>query len=169
MNYADTILPEFDQEMASTRRVLERIPEDRYDWKAHPKSNTIGWNANHVAELPGWVEGTLTQTSWDLAPPGGEPYQTPEHKTRQELLDFFDTNVARARKAIQEVADSAMDEPWSLLAGGQTLFTMPRRMVIRIFVMNHLIHHRSNICVYLRLNDVPVPALYGPSGDEDGK
>ena len=169
MSYADTLLPEFDQEMASTRKVLERIPEDKYDWKAHPKSNTFGWNANHIAEIPGWVEDTLTKTSWDFSPPGEEPYKTPEYKTRQEVLDFFDKNVAQARKAIEAVDDAALDEPWSLLFQGQAIFTSPRRMVVRSFVMNHVIHHRSHVCVYLRLNDVPVPAIYGPSGDEEWK
>jgi uncharacterized damage-inducible protein DinB len=166
MNYADSILPEFDQEMANTRKVLERVPEDKLEWKAHPKSHTIGWNANHVAEIPGWVEGTLTQPSWDIAPVGGQRYETPNLTTRREILDFFDRNVAAARKAIQEVKDEDLGQMWSLLKGGQPLLTMPRVMVIRSFVLNHLIHHRAHLLVYLRLNDIPVPGMYGPSGDE---
>jgi hypothetical protein len=105
MSYAETILPEFEQEMASTRKVLERVPEEKWGWKAHAKSNTIGWNANHVAEIPGWAEGTRTQPSWDFAPVGGERYRTPSFRTQQEILNFFDRNVAAARKAIQEVKD----------------------------------------------------------------
>lgn len=166
MSYSDAILPEFDQEMASTRKVLERVPEDKFDWKAHPKSNTIGWNANHVAEIPGWVEGTLTQLEWDFAPVGGEPYRTPSLKTRKELLDFFDRNVASARAAILAVKDDELGKMWTLLQGGQVILTMPRAAVIRSFVLNHLIHHRAHLCVYLRLNDIPVPGMYGPSGDE---
>ena len=115
MSYAETILPEFDQEMASTRTVLERVPEEKLDWKAHPKLNTIGWNAAHVAEIPGYVERMLLQPEWDFAPPGGEAYVTPKLRTRKELLDFFDRNVAAARKAILSIRDEAMSQPWSPL------------------------------------------------------
>jgi uncharacterized damage-inducible protein DinB len=166
MSYADTLLPEFDQEMANARKVLERIPEDKLDWRAHPKSNTIGWNANHLAEIPGWVEGTLTMPYWDMAPPGGERYQSPRLTKRQEILDLFDRNVAAARKAIQNVKDEDLARSWSLLEAGKPLFTMPRAAIIRSFVLNHLIHHRAILCVYLRLNNIPVPGMYGPSGDE---
>jgi uncharacterized damage-inducible protein DinB len=166
MSYAETLLPEFDHEMASTRRVLERIPEDKLDWKAHGKSNTIGWNANHLAELPGWSVSILTQPNYDFAPIGGEPYQSPKLATRQEILDCFDRNVATARKTLAGVKDEIMGDQWSLLAGGQPIFTMPRAAVVRSFLLNHMIHHRAILTVYLRLNDIPVPALYGPSGDE---
>lgn len=166
MSYAETILPEFDQEMANTRRVLERIPEDKLDWKPHPKSDTIGWNANHLAEIPGWVEGTLTFPNWDIAPAGGEPYRSPALRRRDEILHLFDANVAAARRAIAGVREETLGEDWSLLAGGKPLFTMPRSAVIRTFVLNHLIHHRAILCVYLRLNDIPAPGMYGPSGDE---
>jgi len=166
MSYAETILPEFDQEMASTRKVLERIPEDKFDWRAHPKSNTIGWNANHIAEIPGWVAGILTQPEWDIAPTAGEAYQTPKLTSRQEILDFFDGNVASARQAISAAKDADIPQQWSLLRAGQPLFTLPRGAVIRTFVINHIIHHRAHMCVYLRLNDIPVPGMYGPSGDE---
>jgi uncharacterized damage-inducible protein DinB len=166
MSFADAILPEFDREMANARKVLERLPEDKLDWRPHPKSNTIGWNANHLAEIPGWVEGTLTQLSWDFAPVGGEPYQSPKLTTRQAILNLFDRNVASARKAITAVKDEELGKTWSLLQGGKTLLSMPRSTMIRRFVLNHLIHHRAILCVYLRLNDVPVPGMYDPSGDE---
>jgi uncharacterized damage-inducible protein DinB len=166
MKYAEMMLPEFDREMASTRKVLERVPEDKLDWQAHPKSHTIGWNANHLAEILGWVEGMLTRPAWDVAPVGGESYQSPKLRARQEILELFDRNVATARKAIAAVKDDQLTEPWSLLMAGKPLFTMPRAMVIRSFVLNHLIHHRATLCVYLRLNDIPVPGMYGPSGDE---
>jgi uncharacterized damage-inducible protein DinB len=166
MTYAETILPEFNQEMASTRKVLERVPEDKLDWRPHPKSNTIGWNANHLADMPGWVVNTLSATSLDIAPVGVPGYQMPKITSRKEILAKFDKNVAEARLAIAAAKDDAVDVGWSLLKGGQTLFTMPRRAVIRSFVINHIIHHRAVLCVYLRLNDVAVPGMYGPSGDE---
>jgi uncharacterized damage-inducible protein DinB len=160
------LLPEFDQEMASTRRVLERVPEDKLDWQPHAKSRTIGWNANHLAELPGWVVNTLQATSLDIAPPGAPPYQSPKLTRRDEILAVFDKNVADARQALAGARDADFDVNWSLLKAGQTIFTMPRRAVLRSFVMNHIIHHRAILCVYLRLNDVAVPGMYGPSGDE---
>jgi len=166
MNYAETILPEFDREMANTRKVLERVPEEKRDWQAHPKSHTIGWNANHLAEILGWVEGILTASSWDFAPIGGELYQAPKLTTRQEILDLFDRNVAAARKAIAAVKDDQVTQPWSLLKAGIPLFTMPRAAMIRGFVLNHLIHHRAILCVYLRLNNIPVPGMYNPPGIE---
>jgi uncharacterized damage-inducible protein DinB len=166
MNYAEMILPEFDREMANTRKVLERVPEDRLDWQAHAKSHTIGWNANHLAEILGWVEGILTAPSWDIAPIGGELYQSSKLTSRQEILDVFDRNVAVARKAIAAVKDDQLTQPWSLLKAGTPLITMPRGMMIRRFVLNHLIHHRAILYVYLRLNDIPVPGMYDPSGEE---
>ena len=166
MNYSETILPEFDQEMAKTRKVLERVPEDKLDWRAHPTSNTIGWNANHLAEILGWVDGMLTMPSWDIAPPGGPPYQSPKLTRGQEILDLFDRNVAAARKAIAAVKDEEMAQQWSLLQAGKPFFTMPRTAMIRTFVLNHVIHHRAILCVYLRLNDIPVPGMYDPSGVE---
>src|SRR4051794_13547138 len=105
MKYAETILPEFDQEMAKTRKVLERLPEDKLGWQPHPQSHTIGWNANHLAEILGWVEGMLTTPSWEIAPVGGQPYQSPKLTARQDILALFDRNVAAARKAIAAVKD----------------------------------------------------------------
>src|SRR5260221_2448522 len=164
MNYAETILPEFDREMANTRKVLERVPEDKLDLQAHPKLHTIGWNANHLAEIPGWVEGMLAAPSWDFAPIGGEPYQSPKRTSRQEILDLFDRNVAAARKAIAAVRDDQMTQPWSLLNAGTPLFTVPRAAMIRGFGLNHLIHHRAILCVYLGRTNCPVAGLYGRCG-----
>ena len=166
MRYAESMLPEFDREMANTRKVLERVPEDKLDWQAHPKSHTIGWNANHVAEILGWVEGMLTTRAWDIAPIGGEPYQAPKLTSRQGILDLFDRNVAAARKAIAVVQDDQMTQPWSLLNAGTPFFTNSRATMLRGFVLNHLIHHRAILCVYLRLNNIPVPGMYDPSADE---
>lgn len=166
MSYAVSLLPEFDEEMANTRKVLERFPEEKADWRAHPKSNTLGWNANHLAEIPGWVVGTINDTEWDFSPPGAPAYQTPALATRAEILAEFDKNVAAARQAIESVNDEDMEVPWTLKYQGDVIFTMPRAAVIRSFVLNHIIHHRAITCVYLRLNDLPVPGMYGPSGDE---
>ena len=166
MSYADVLLPEFDQEMASTRKVLERVPEDKWDWKCHPKSNTIGWNANHVADIPNWMALALTTPSLDIAPPDGPKYEFPALTSRKEILDLFDRNVAAAREAIAAAKDEDMGQPWSLVQAGQVFFTMPRSAVVRGMVLNHIIHHRAHLCVYFRLNDIPVPGMYGPSGDE---
>jgi uncharacterized damage-inducible protein DinB len=166
MSYAEALLPEFDREMANTRKVLERVPDDKFDWQAHPRSHTIGWNASHVADLPNWLVAALTKPSLDVAPVGGPRYEFPKATSRREVLDLFDRNVAAARKAITEVKDDEVHEPWTLSQGGKEIFTMPRAAVVRGVVMNHLIHHRAHLCVYLRLNDIPVPGMYGPSGDE---
>jgi len=168
MSLSQSLLPEFDHEMANTRKVLERIPEDKLNWKVHEKSNTIGWVGMHMAGILGWVDLTLDRDSLDIAPVGAEPYRTPVPNSRQEILDQFDKNLATARAAIASASDEQFMKPWSLLMTGEVLFTMPRAAVLRSFVLNHMIHHRGHLCVYLRLNDVPVPALYGPSADETG-
>ena len=160
------LLPEFDQEMANTRKVLERVPENQLDWQAHPKSHTIGWNANHLANLPEWLVHTLTKPSLDIAPVGAEPYTMPNLGSRAEILQVFDRNVAAARESIMAATDQDMDTPWTLSRAGHPIFTMPRSAVVRTLVLNHIIHHRAILCVYLRLNDITVPGMYGPSGDE---
>src|SRR5271154_4669396 len=120
MSYAQATLPEYDQEMANTRKVLERVPEDKLGWKPHAKSNTIGWNAIHLSELPGWLVPTIGQNELDIAPVGQPKYEAPKLKTRKEILDNFDRNVAAGRKALEGAKDEAMGQPWSLLAGGHT-------------------------------------------------
>jgi uncharacterized damage-inducible protein DinB len=166
MSISASLLPEFDQEMANTRKALERMPDDKFDWKPHEKSGTMGWLANHLANLPSWTVYTINQDSLDLAPTGGESIKWEGKGSRQELLDYFDTNVGAARAAIAGASDEEMLKPWSLLKGGVTLMTLPKIAVLRGFVMNHVIHHRGQFTVYLRLNDVPVPSIYGPSADE---
>jgi uncharacterized damage-inducible protein DinB len=166
MTYAETVVPEFDQEMANTRKVLERIPDDKLDWQPHPKSHTIGWNANHLANLPDWLVQTLIKPSLDIAPVGGQPYAFPKLTSRKEILELFDRNVAAAREAITAAKDEDMRSMWTLSRAGNPIFTMPRSAVVRSVVLNHMIHHRAHLCVYLRLNDIPVPGMYGPSGDE---
>ncbi len=166
MTYAEMLLPEFDQEMASTRKVLERIPDDKLDWQPHPKSHTIGWNANHLANLPDWLVHALNSTSLDTAPVGGEPFRLPNLGSRAEILESFDHNVAAARAALVAATDEEMGCTWTLLRAGNPIFSMPRSTIVRSFVLNHIVHHRAILCVYLRLNDIPVPGMYGPSGDE---
>jgi uncharacterized damage-inducible protein DinB len=168
MSIAQSLLPEFDHEMAGTRKTIERIPDDKLDWKAHPKSNTIGWVAAHLANIVKWTDYTLTSDSLDIAPPGKEPMRTPVPSSIAEILETFDKNLAISRAKLVEASDEELMKPWSLLSGGQTVLTMPKIGVLRTFVLNHSIHHRGHLCVYLRLNDIPVPALYGPSADENG-
>lgn len=159
---SQAMLPEFDQEMANTRKSLERVPEEKLGWKPHEKSGTMGWLANHVATIPRLAVFTIEQDSVDVAT---VPRPSPA-KSRQELLDTFDRQVAAARAAIAGVSDERLLKPWSLLLSGRAIFTLPRTAVLRSFFMNHCIHHRAQLGVYLRLNNVPVPAIYGPSADE---
>jgi len=166
MKISEALLPEFDQEMANTRKVLERVPESKFSWKPHPKSFDFGSLAAHVANMAEWANLTLESDSFDYAPPGKEPYQTPKPPTTEALVAAFDKSVGHARSALQAADDGKMMAPWSLMAGGKTMMTMPRVAVIRTFVMNHIIHHRAQLTVYMRLNDIPVPGLYGPSADE---
>ncbi len=160
------LLPEFDHEMATTRKALERVPEGKFAWKPHPKSMTLGRLASHVAEIPGWGMMTVERDSVDIAPPGAPPQTGASLSSRKEILELFDKNVAAARAAMAGAGDDHLMKPWSLLSGGKTVLSMPRVAVWRSFVMNHLIHHRAQLGVYLRLNDVPVPSTYGPSADE---
>jgi len=166
MKISETLLPEFDQEMANTRKVLERVPDGKDDWKPHAKSMTFGALKAHIANMPDWAGLTMQSDSFDYAPPGAPPYETPKFGSSKELLAAFDKSVAEARAALVAADDSKMLGPWTLMAGGKSLMTMPRVAVIRSFVMNHTIHHRAQLGVYLRLNDIPVPGMYGPTADE---
>ncbi len=166
MTIAQTLLQEFDQEMANTRRTLERVPEDKFEWKPDPKSMSMGRLAQHVAELASWGTETMTKESLDLDPEGKGFTPPPMVKSRKELLDLFDKNVKESRGAIEKSSDADFMKPWTLLMNKKVLMTMPRTAVMRSFVMNHVIHHRAQLGVYLRLNDLPVPAIYGPSADE---
>lgn len=166
MTISESLLPEFDQEMANTRIVLARVPAAKFSWKPHPKSFEMGALAAHIANMVDWASLTLESDSFDYAPPGAPPYESPKFASTDELLAAFDKGVAKARSAIAATDDGRMLAPWSLMAGGQIVMTMPRVAVVRSFVMNHTIHHRAQLGVYLRLNDIPLPALYGPSADE---
>jgi uncharacterized damage-inducible protein DinB len=164
MTIADLLLPEFDQEMATTRRVLERVPEDKCSWKPHGKSFSMGDLASHVVNTVKWTNDTMNRTEFDLATV--TPEQLNQAATNHaELLAWFDANVPSARSALAR-SDADYAVPWTLKNGATVFFTMPRYNCIRSFVLNHIVHHRAQLSVYLRLNDIPVPGAYGPSADE---
>jgi uncharacterized damage-inducible protein DinB len=166
MTIAELLVPEFDREMANTRTLLTRLPEDRFSWTPHRKSWTMGNLATHLANIPTWATRVLSGDSFDVAAPGAAPHRTVPLATRAELLDAFDRNVAAARNAIAQATDEQLLKPWSLLSGGKAIFTLPRASVLRNMVFNHSIHHRAQLSLYLRLNDLPMPGFYGPTADE---
>jgi uncharacterized damage-inducible protein DinB len=168
MSISKSILPEFDHEMANTRKTLERVPDDKFSWKPHEKSMTLGGLATHLANIPGWTKNTFEADELDIAPPGAPPYKLEEAKSTAELLEAFDKNVASARAALEGATDENWQGKWSLLMTGKPIFTLPRTAVMRGFILSHSIHHRAQLGVYLRLLDVPVPSIYGPSADEGG-
>ena len=168
MGISQSLLPEFDHEMGTTRTVLLRVPDGRFDWKPHDKSSAMGGLATHVANIPTWAVSAITLNELDLAP-GGQPVAPLQPAaTNEALMKTFDENVKKAREAIAGASDETLFKPWSLLHGGNTILTLPRIAVLRSFVLSHLIHHRGQLSVYLRLNDIPVPSIYGPSADEGG-
>jgi uncharacterized damage-inducible protein DinB len=159
----DALLPEYDREIATTRKLLERLPDGRFDWKPHPKSYSLGDLATHLSNLPYWGQLTLGQSELDLGVTGRA---TPLH-SRGDVVATFDRNAAATRAALVGRSDAELMAPWTLKHSGKTMFTMPKAAVWRSFVMNHLIHHRGQLSVYLRLNEVPLPSIYGPSADEN--
>jgi uncharacterized damage-inducible protein DinB len=163
MSISQSLLPEFDQEMAGTRRVLERVPADKFSWGPHDKSMKFGRLAVHVAELPSWATMTLNTSELDF---GAAPYAPTEVAKTEDLVNIFDKAVTEARATLAGAADEEFFKNWTLRNGEQVYFTLPKIAVLRGFVMNHIIHHRAQLTVYLRLNDIPVPGLYGPSADE---
>jgi uncharacterized damage-inducible protein DinB len=167
MSISAALLPEFDNEMANTRRAIERVPDSAFGWTPHEKSSSMQELVSHLANLPSWMAVTLEQDSIDMAPPdGSEPPRQPAAGSTAEALATFDRNVTVAREALQKATDAVMMDDWSLLSGGEAMFTLPKVAVVRTFILNHMIHHRGQLTVYLRMNDVPVPAIYGPSADE---
>lgn len=168
MSFASVLLPEFDEEMALTRKTIERVPDDKFGWKPHPKSLSFGDLVTHLVNLPTWTGETMAHDTFDMAPPGGEPLRAEPVESAAAALAKFDENVAAARAAIEEASDERFLTKWTLLAGGEVVLTLPRLAVVRTFVVNHMIHHRAQLGVYLRLNDLPVPSVYGSSADESG-
>jgi uncharacterized damage-inducible protein DinB len=153
-------LQEFDKEMASTRKLLERVPTDKGHWKPHEKSFALGHLTQLISWMPGWITNTLQEPHIDLATASGYSFESTE-----ALLRAFDRNVHQARGALGSVVGPTLQEPWSLRRGAQVLFTAPRGNVVREH-LNHLIHHRGQLTVYLRLVGVPLPQIYGPTADE---
>ncbi|MBX3145828.1 MAG: DinB family protein [Gemmatimonadales bacterium] len=166
MSISAAVLPEYDHETSVTRTVLSRVPDEHATWRPHPKSYSLGDLSAHIANLLTWIGPTLSETELDLNPPGGTGWVPPKYESTAALLTTFDANVADGRAAIAGTGDEAFGVPWSLKYGGNVIFTMPRVVVLRSFVLNHLIHHRGQLGVYLRLLDVPVPQIYGPTADE---
>jgi len=160
MSIAETLLPEFEQEMASTRRLLERVPSDKATWKPHEKSFSLGHLAQLVSWMPGWIGDTVTSTELDLGKAGGYSIESTD-----TLLQGFDRNVGKTREALKASKDADYAVPWSLKKNGQVLFTAPRGVVVRQHI-SHLSHPRGQLTVYLRLLDVPIPSIYGPTADE---
>lgn len=158
------LLPEFDLEMANTRKVLEQIPEDQLGFRPHEKSWTLRELAGHLSQLPGWCPVTLATTELDL----GHPFPQPDFDTRADFLSVFDANAAEARKALEGATGESLGVSWTLRMGDEVVFSLPRIAVYRSFVLNHMIHHRGQLTLYLRLTGAMVPGLYGPSADEQG-
>jgi uncharacterized damage-inducible protein DinB len=162
MTLSERLAPEFDREMKTTRKLLERVPADKFTWAPHDKSMALGRLASHVAEMPSWVTGTVQLEFMDI----DASYKPWIAASRDELLSKFDSYAAEAGQALSGATDEHLDKRWALRSGGQELFAAPREEVIRTWVLNHMIHHRGQLSVYLRLLEIPVPSIYGPSADE---
>jgi uncharacterized damage-inducible protein DinB len=158
----ESLLAEYDHELATTRKLIERVPQGRLAWKPHDRSMSLGGLALHIANLPTWAAGILEQTSFDL---DSVPPNLSDPSSHADLMEHFDRSAAAARAALDKT-DAELMVHWTLKRGGHEIFTLPRIAAFRTFVLSHLIHHRGQLSVYLRLNDVPVPAIYGPSADE---
>jgi uncharacterized damage-inducible protein DinB len=164
MSPDQALLSEFEQEFATTRRTLERVPEARIGWRPHAKSWTLGELATHLASIPDWAVQTIQED--ELSIDGARPPEAV--RSKEELLRRFDTHMADARGAFGELDGDALRAPWSLVREGRALMTLPRGIVLRSFVLSHNVHHRAQLGVYLRLLDVPLPSTYGPTADEPG-
>jgi uncharacterized damage-inducible protein DinB len=158
----EAFIGELQHEAATTRKLLERIPAETFDWKPHEKSMSMHRLAAHTAEMFGWISPTLESDEMDFA----KPYDQPNPTNTEELLELLDKNVATATESLRKTDDATFMKNWTLRNGEEIFLTMPKAAVVRSFVMNHIVHHRGQLSVYLRLNDIPVPALYGPSADE---
>jgi uncharacterized damage-inducible protein DinB len=162
MALKDSLLAEFDHEMGTTRRLLERVPDAQLAWKPHERSMSLGGLATHLSNLPNWGTTILNDASYDLA--AGPPHMT-EGASRDAILAFFDESVRTTRKCLDRT-DAELNARWALRRGDQEMFSLPRAQAFRTFVLYHTVHHRGQLSVYLRLNDIPVPAIYGPTADE---
>jgi len=164
MTLKEAVLSEFDAEIAATRHLLDRLPDEVFSWKPHEKSMSLGALATHLAQLPHWGTSIMQRDGYDL-----EFDATPhaaERQSKREVLDVFDRHVAEVRRTLVDGSDGQLAAPWALTRGGHALMTMPRVSALRRFLLNHLIHHRGQLTVYLRMHNVPLPPLYGPTADE---
>ena len=162
-NIATALIAEIEHEAGVTRTVIERVPAEKFDWKPHEKSMTFGRLASHIAEMFGWTPPTMEHAELDFSMMDYKPF---EPKTTEELVEYLDKNVAEAITTLKNSSDERFMENWTMRNGETVYFTMPKVAVMRSFVMNHIIHHRGQLSVYLRLNDIAVPSIYGPSADE---
>jgi uncharacterized damage-inducible protein DinB len=165
MAMKDGLLAQYDHEMATTRRVLERAPESEFAWKPHEKSMSLGELAGHIASMPAWCVITMGAQVFDFVT-GGDVVKVVAPASHASMLASFDRDVSRSRAAIAAAGESELLANWTLKNGDQEIFTLPRIATIRSFVLSHMIHHRGQLSVYLRLRNVPVPPIYGPSADE---
>lgn len=163
MSFEKALVPEFDEEMKNTRKILERVPEDKPDYQPHEKSMSLGRLASHVAELPSWAVNVIDTEVLDMKSGEFKPFAA---KSRKELLDTFDKAVAEARSRIERISESDLQKTWTFKFDGKQVFSASRAHVLRTTMLNHLIHHRAQLGVYLRLNNVEIPGMYGPSADE---
>lgn len=163
LRFADLLLMEFDRESGLTRRLLTRLPADRLEWRPHEKSMTLGRLATHLAELPAWGARLVERSEFDLA---ARPSVEHAESSAQAIVTLFDGNTSDARKAIVARSDAELLAPWTLRRAGVEVFTVPRLVALRTLLLQHATHHRGQLSVYLRLLDVPLPPLYGPSADE---
>ena len=165
MPLIDSLLPEFDREMGLTRRALERVPDGQFEWRPHPTSVTLGRLAEHLTEMPLWATMTMTQSALEMTTERPADYVT-RRRPAPTCSAQFDGTEGRPRASLVDKTDGEFAAPWTLKADGKEVFTMPKIAVMRNFVLNHMIHHRGQFVVYLRMLGVPVPSIYGPSGDE---
>ncbi|MDB4874971.1 MAG: DinB family protein [Gemmatimonadetes bacterium] len=165
MSFADAFLPEFDQEMKTTRSLLERVPFDSPGWKPHTKSTSLAGLASHVANLAGFGAMIASQPEVDMGSPDAAARSQPQYANSADLLAAFDTKAKTARDAIASLADADTMTPWTLRMGDHVIVSLPRAAALRTLMMNHIIHHRGQLSVYLRLNDVLLPSIYGPTAD----
>jgi uncharacterized damage-inducible protein DinB len=164
MSTIDSLIAEFDHEAQTTRTHLERLPEDKLDWRPHEKSFTAAGLASHITEMLGWADAILNQDELEFDPATYKPYQA---TSVADLLKTFDENVAKVKQALASATDDSLDQPWSFKIMGQAQFERSKGAVLRDVTLSHIIHHRGQFSVYLRLLDIPVPASYGPSADEE--
>ena len=162
-NIGSALAAEMEQEAKTARACLERVPADKFGWQPHEKSMEMGRLASHISEMFQWTGSTLEKDVLDFATMDYKPF---EPKTTEDLLEHLDKGVAEAIESLKNAPDEAFMKDWTMRNGEQVYFTMPKIAVMRGFVMNHIIHHRGQLSVYLRLNDIPVPSIYGPSADE---